>query len=156
VVAKTQHKTAVAVFVCDRSLALLIFSYVFFAFVLAKAGLAVSVGAFKIWWLLKRNFRQLSPSLSATDLWLYSYFLMSFLHSCLLKQVLLRRLIVFKIWWLLKRNFRQLSLSLSATAPNFSFNRIFTVDSRAIMLTFAYAFDTKFKGKLMDNQFSND
>jgi outer membrane receptor protein involved in Fe transport len=40
--------------------------------------------------------------------------------------------------------------------PNFSFSRIFKVDTRAILLTFAYTFGTKFKEKLMDNKFSND
>jgi outer membrane receptor protein involved in Fe transport len=40
--------------------------------------------------------------------------------------------------------------------PNFTFSRIFKVDTRAILLTFAYTFGTKFKEKLMDNKFSND
>jgi outer membrane receptor protein involved in Fe transport len=39
---------------------------------------------------------------------------------------------------------------------DFSYSRIFTVDSRAILLTFAYTFGTKFKEKLMENKFSND
>jgi outer membrane receptor protein involved in Fe transport len=40
--------------------------------------------------------------------------------------------------------------------PNFTFSRIFKVDTRAVLLTFAYTFGTKFKEKLMDNKFSND
>jgi outer membrane receptor protein involved in Fe transport len=40
--------------------------------------------------------------------------------------------------------------------PNFTFIRIFKVDTRAVLLTFAYTFGTKFKEKLMDNKFSND
>jgi outer membrane receptor protein involved in Fe transport len=40
--------------------------------------------------------------------------------------------------------------------PDFTYSRIFTVDSRAILLTFAYTFGTKFKDKLMENKFSNE
>ena len=40
--------------------------------------------------------------------------------------------------------------------PDFSFSRIFKVDTRAILLTFAYTFGTSFKEKLMENKFSND
>jgi outer membrane receptor protein involved in Fe transport len=40
--------------------------------------------------------------------------------------------------------------------PDFTYSRIFTVDSRAVLLTFAYTFGTKFKEKLMENKFSND
>jgi outer membrane receptor protein involved in Fe transport len=39
---------------------------------------------------------------------------------------------------------------------DFSFQRIFKVDTRAALLTFAYTFGTTFKEKLMDNKFSND
>jgi outer membrane receptor protein involved in Fe transport len=38
----------------------------------------------------------------------------------------------------------------------FDFERIFKVDTRSFLLTFAYTFGTKFKEKLMENQFSND
>jgi outer membrane receptor protein involved in Fe transport len=39
---------------------------------------------------------------------------------------------------------------------DFEFVRVFKVDTRAILLTFAYTFGTKFKEKLMENKFSND
>ena len=39
---------------------------------------------------------------------------------------------------------------------DFNFNRIFKVDTRAVLLTFAYTFGTTFKEKLMENKFSND
>lgn len=39
---------------------------------------------------------------------------------------------------------------------DFTFNRIFKVDTRAALLTFAYTFGTTFKEKLMENKFSND
>ncbi|MFN8431525.1 MAG: outer membrane beta-barrel family protein [Spirosomataceae bacterium] len=39
---------------------------------------------------------------------------------------------------------------------DFYFSRIFKVDTRAILITFAYTFGTSFKEKLMDNKFSND
>lgn len=38
----------------------------------------------------------------------------------------------------------------------FNFSRIFKVDTRAILFTFAYTFGTTFKEKLMENKFSND
>lgn len=38
----------------------------------------------------------------------------------------------------------------------FNFSRIFKVDTRAVLLTFAYTFGTTFKEKLMENKFSND
>jgi hypothetical protein len=44
----------------------------------------------------------------------------------------------------------------SWNTPDFTYSRIFTVDSRAVLLTFAYTFGTKFKEKLMENKFSND
>jgi outer membrane receptor protein involved in Fe transport len=40
--------------------------------------------------------------------------------------------------------------------PDFQFNRTFKVDTRAILITFAYTFKSKFKESLMKNQFSND
>ena len=40
--------------------------------------------------------------------------------------------------------------------PDFNFSRIFKVDARAVLLTFAYTFGTSFKEKLMENKFSND
>lgn len=40
--------------------------------------------------------------------------------------------------------------------PDFNFSRIFKVDTRAVLLTFAYTFGTSFKEKLMENKFSND
>lgn len=39
--------------------------------------------------------------------------------------------------------------------PDFNFSRIFKVDTRAVLLTFAYTFGTKFKAKLMENRFKN-
>jgi outer membrane receptor protein involved in Fe transport len=39
---------------------------------------------------------------------------------------------------------------------DFNFSRISKVDTRAILLTFAYTFGTSFKEKLMENKFSND
>ncbi|MDP1817737.1 MAG: TonB-dependent receptor [Leadbetterella sp.] len=39
---------------------------------------------------------------------------------------------------------------------DFNFSRIFKVDTRAVLLTFAYTFGTSFKEKLMENKFSND
>jgi outer membrane receptor protein involved in Fe transport len=39
---------------------------------------------------------------------------------------------------------------------NFQFSRIFKLDTRAVMLTFGYAFGTSFKEKLMENRFKND
>lgn len=42
------------------------------------------------------------------------------------------------------------------SAPNFTYNRIGWVDSRAVLLTFAYTFGTSFKEKLLENKFTND
>jgi hypothetical protein len=39
---------------------------------------------------------------------------------------------------------------------DFNFNRTFKVDTRAILITFAYTFKSAFKESLMKNQFSND
>ena len=39
---------------------------------------------------------------------------------------------------------------------NFQFSRIFKLDTRAVMLTFAYAFGTSFKERLMENKFKNE
>ena len=41
-------------------------------------------------------------------------------------------------------------------APNFSYSRFGKVDSRAVLLTFAYTFGTSFKEKLLENKYSND
>lgn len=40
--------------------------------------------------------------------------------------------------------------------PDFRFTRTFKVDSRAVLLTFAYTFGTTFREKLMENNFTND
>jgi outer membrane receptor protein involved in Fe transport len=40
--------------------------------------------------------------------------------------------------------------------PDFNFNRTFKIDTRAILITFAYTFKSNFKESLMKNQFSND
>lgn len=42
------------------------------------------------------------------------------------------------------------------SAYNFISNRYGTVDSRAVLLTFAFTFGTSFKEKLLENKFSND
>ena len=42
------------------------------------------------------------------------------------------------------------------SAENFKYDRFGKVDSRAILITFAYTFGTSFKEKLLDNKFSND
>ena len=39
---------------------------------------------------------------------------------------------------------------------DFNFSRVFKVDSRAVLLTFAYTFGTTFKEKLMENKFTNE
>ena len=39
---------------------------------------------------------------------------------------------------------------------NFTFSRLFKLDTRALMLTFGYTFGTTFKEKLMENKFKND
>lgn len=45
---------------------------------------------------------------------------------------------------------------VSANAYNFNYNRTFKVDTRAILVTFAYSFGTKVKNELIENKFSND
>lgn len=47
-------------------------------------------------------------------------------------------------------------MDLFWNTPDFNFSRIFKVDTRAVLLTFAYTFGTSFKEKLMENKFSND
>ncbi len=42
------------------------------------------------------------------------------------------------------------------TGSNFTYNRIGKVDSRALLITYAYTFGTSFKEKLLENKFSND
>ncbi len=44
----------------------------------------------------------------------------------------------------------------TAYASNFSYNRKFKIDTRAVLVTFAYSFGTKFKEELIENKFSND
>jgi outer membrane receptor protein involved in Fe transport len=44
----------------------------------------------------------------------------------------------------------------SAYASNFSYSRKFKIDTRAILVTFAYSFGTSFKEELIENKFSND
>jgi outer membrane receptor protein involved in Fe transport len=44
----------------------------------------------------------------------------------------------------------------STSDYNFKFDRTVKLDTRAIMLTFGYAFGTSFKEKLMENRFKND
>jgi len=41
-------------------------------------------------------------------------------------------------------------------ADNFRSERVFKIDTRAVLLTFAYTFGTSFKEKLMENKFLND
>ena len=45
---------------------------------------------------------------------------------------------------------------LIAEGDNFSSRRVFKIDTRAFLLTFAYTFGTTFKEKLMENKFLND
>lgn len=45
---------------------------------------------------------------------------------------------------------------LTFDQPDFTFTRTFKVDTRAVLLTFAYTFGTAFKEKLMENKYSND
>ncbi|MGZ3866142.1 MAG: TonB-dependent receptor domain-containing protein [Bacteroidia bacterium] len=45
---------------------------------------------------------------------------------------------------------------LNAYANDFSYHRRFKVDTRAVLVTFAYSFGTKFKEELLENKFSND
>jgi outer membrane receptor protein involved in Fe transport len=42
------------------------------------------------------------------------------------------------------------------TGSNFTYNRIGKVDSRALLIMYAYTFGTSFKEKLLENKFSND
>lgn len=44
----------------------------------------------------------------------------------------------------------------TAYASNFSYNRKFKIDTRAVLVTFAYSFGTKFKEEMIENKFSND
>jgi outer membrane receptor protein involved in Fe transport len=45
---------------------------------------------------------------------------------------------------------------LIVEADNFRSKRVFKIDTRAVLLTFAYTFGTSFKEKLMENKFLND
>jgi outer membrane receptor protein involved in Fe transport len=45
---------------------------------------------------------------------------------------------------------------MTAYASNFNYTRKFKIDTRAIMLTFAYTFGTKFKEEMIENIFTND
>ncbi|MGZ4091306.1 MAG: outer membrane beta-barrel family protein, partial [Bacteroidia bacterium] len=45
---------------------------------------------------------------------------------------------------------------LTAAAYDFNYKRTFKVDTRAVLVTFAYSFGTTFKESLMENKFSND
>lgn len=45
---------------------------------------------------------------------------------------------------------------LTTSDYNFTFNRSFKLDTRAIMVTFGYTFGTSFKENLMENKFKND
>ncbi|MGZ3861990.1 MAG: TonB-dependent receptor domain-containing protein [Bacteroidia bacterium] len=45
---------------------------------------------------------------------------------------------------------------LNAYASDFTYTRRFKVDTRAVLVTFAYTFGTKFKEELLENKFSND
>ncbi|MEN9685140.1 MAG: hypothetical protein RLZZ28_926 [Bacteroidota bacterium] len=45
---------------------------------------------------------------------------------------------------------------LTALTQDFDYHRTFKVDSRAVLLTFAYSFKTKLKDELLQNKFSND
>ncbi|RTL60476.1 MAG: TonB-dependent receptor [Sphingobacteriales bacterium] len=52
--------------------------------------------------------------------------------------------------------FNTLKYGSELKASNFSYNRYGKVDSRAIVVTFAYTFGTSFKEKLLENKYSND
>lgn len=52
--------------------------------------------------------------------------------------------------------FNTLQGGVNTVAPGFIASRIFKVDTRSILLTFAYTFGTTFKEKLMENKYSND
>lgn len=45
---------------------------------------------------------------------------------------------------------------LTAQASSFSYSRTFKIDTRALLITFAYSFGIKFKEELLENKFSND
>lgn len=45
---------------------------------------------------------------------------------------------------------------LIANASDFSYQRTFKIDTRAILITFAYSFRAKFKDELLENKFSNE
>jgi hypothetical protein len=44
----------------------------------------------------------------------------------------------------------------TAYASNFNYNRKFKIDTRALLVTFAYSFGTSFKEESLENKFSND
>jgi outer membrane receptor protein involved in Fe transport len=44
----------------------------------------------------------------------------------------------------------------SASADNFSYDRKFKIDTRAVIVTFAWSFGTSFKEEMIENKFSND
>ncbi|MBI2730238.1 MAG: TonB-dependent receptor [Sphingobacteriales bacterium] len=52
--------------------------------------------------------------------------------------------------------FNTLKYGSELKASNFTYNRYGKVDSRAIVITFAYTFGTSFKEKLLENKYSND
>ncbi len=45
---------------------------------------------------------------------------------------------------------------LTAAASDFNYSRTFKIDTRAILVSFAYSFGTSFKESLIENKFSND
>jgi hypothetical protein len=45
---------------------------------------------------------------------------------------------------------------LTAYAANFDYNRTFKIDTRAIIVTFAYSFGSSVKEELLENKFSNE
>ncbi|HSH64595.1 MAG TPA: outer membrane beta-barrel family protein, partial [Bacteroidia bacterium] len=45
---------------------------------------------------------------------------------------------------------------LTASALDFTYKRTFKVDTRAVLITFAYSFKAKFKEELLENKFSNE
>jgi hypothetical protein len=45
---------------------------------------------------------------------------------------------------------------LTAHASDFDYSRTFKIDTRAVMVTFAYTFGARFKEELLENKFSND
>jgi outer membrane receptor protein involved in Fe transport len=45
---------------------------------------------------------------------------------------------------------------MTAASPDFSYQRIFKVDTRAVLVTFTYSFKAKLKEELLENKFSND